>query len=142
MPAWTKLAWQDPISNLFDAVFWNPEQPYEFKSQSPKQAETLRIYEAHIGMVRRISRYLMISLHIFLILNRAQRRARYLHTSSSRTTFSRGSGNWATTAFSLWLFRSMPTTHLSDIMSRASSRPPHAVGHQRSSSILLIRHMG
>lgn len=51
MPAWAKLAWQNPHNNLFEAVYWAPEEPYKFKSQRPKMAETLRIYEAHVGMV-------------------------------------------------------------------------------------------
>jgi len=51
VPAWARLAWQNPQSNLFDAVFWHPDKAYEFKSQRPKKAETLRIYEAHVGMV-------------------------------------------------------------------------------------------
>jgi 1,4-alpha-glucan branching enzyme len=52
VPAWTKLAWQDKTTNLFNGVFWEPQtsQRYVFKNQRPPRPENLKIYEAHVGM--------------------------------------------------------------------------------------------
>lgn len=32
VPAWTRYARQNPQNLLFEAVFWNPITPYEWKS--------------------------------------------------------------------------------------------------------------
>jgi len=52
VPAWTKLAWQDHNTNLFNGVFWEPpaEERYKFKHPRPARPENLKIYEAHVGM--------------------------------------------------------------------------------------------
>eukprot|EP00971_Amphidinium_carterae_P341227 6479923-Amphidinium_carterae.1 len=52
VPAWTKLAWQDPNTMLFNGVFWEPPslERYRFKHPRPKQPANLKIYEAHVGM--------------------------------------------------------------------------------------------
>jgi 1,4-alpha-glucan branching enzyme len=50
LPAWIKRTTQDlSVSPIYDAVFWNPPQEYEWKNKSPKLAsdDGLRIYEAH-----------------------------------------------------------------------------------------------
>ena len=48
--AYSQYTIQNPTTNVFDSVFWNPENPYLFKYESPKNIENLKIYEAHIGM--------------------------------------------------------------------------------------------
>lgn len=35
VPAWTRFARQNPQNLLYDAVFWNPEEPYVFKNERP-----------------------------------------------------------------------------------------------------------
>lgn len=52
VPAWTKLAWQDTKTNLFNGVFWEPpaEQRFRFRHARPAKPENLKIYEAHVGM--------------------------------------------------------------------------------------------
>mmetsp|Transcript_108130 Transcript_108130/g.271999 ORF Transcript_108130/g.271999 Transcript_108130/m.271999 type:complete len:2009 (+) Transcript_108130:103-6129(+) len=52
VPAWTKLAWQDHTTNLFNGVFWEPPAAdrYVFKHPRPPKPENLKIYEAHVGM--------------------------------------------------------------------------------------------
>lgn len=37
-------------NNLYEGSLWNPPQPYIFKNDRPANLETLRIYEAHVGM--------------------------------------------------------------------------------------------
>ena len=49
-PAWAKYLIQNDQSRLFDPVFWDPEEKYQFKNQKPKRAESVRVYEAHVGM--------------------------------------------------------------------------------------------
>lgn len=51
MPAWTRYAKQNVQSLLYEAVFWNPVEKYEWKSQRPVKPSAYRIYEAHVGMV-------------------------------------------------------------------------------------------
>jgi len=52
VPAWTKLAWQDHTTNLFNGVFWEPpdEDRYQFQNPRPAKPDNLKIYEAHVGM--------------------------------------------------------------------------------------------
>lgn len=52
VPAWTKLAWQDHSTNLFNGVFWEPpaDKQYSFKHGRPAKPDNLKIYEAHVGM--------------------------------------------------------------------------------------------
>jgi len=52
VPAWAKQAVQDHSTNLFNGVFWEPPvaQRYVFKHGRPERPETLKIYEAHVGM--------------------------------------------------------------------------------------------
>lgn len=53
LPAWIKRVVQDlSVSPVYEAVFWNPpaEERYTFKQQRPKRPESLRIYEAHVGI--------------------------------------------------------------------------------------------
>lgn len=53
LPAWIKRVTQDlSVSPVYDAIFWNPpqEEQYQFKHPRPKKPESLRIYEAHVGI--------------------------------------------------------------------------------------------
>ncbi|VBB83794.1 Putative Glycoside Hydrolase Family 13 [Podospora comata] len=53
LPAWIKYVTQDlSVSPAYDARFWNPpaSERYSFKHQRPKRPESLRIYEAHVGI--------------------------------------------------------------------------------------------
>jgi len=52
VPAWTKLAWQDTSTNLFNGVFWEPPsaERYVFKYARPPKPKNLKVYEAHVGM--------------------------------------------------------------------------------------------
>lgn len=50
IPAWIQRAEQNPDSNLFEGVFWNPEKKYEFINPQPTIPDTLKIYEAHVGI--------------------------------------------------------------------------------------------
>ncbi|SPO05642.1 probable branching enzyme (be1) [Cephalotrichum gorgonifer] len=53
LPAWIKYVTQDiSVSPAYDAVFWNPpsSERYQFKHSRPKKPQSLRIYEAHVGI--------------------------------------------------------------------------------------------
>ncbi|KAL2133595.1 hypothetical protein VTI74DRAFT_2070 [Chaetomium olivicolor] len=53
LPAWIKYVTQDlSVSPAYDARFWNPpaEKTYTFKHERPKKPQSLRIYEAHVGI--------------------------------------------------------------------------------------------
>ena len=52
IPAFVRKVSQDPVSKLFTAVVWEPEDPYVFKNPSPPRPEALLIYEAHTGMAQ------------------------------------------------------------------------------------------
>ncbi|SCV68063.1 BQ2448_184 [Microbotryum intermedium] len=48
LPAWIKRAMQDlNVSPVYDAVFWNPPEKYQFKNKRPPQPRAVRVYEAH-----------------------------------------------------------------------------------------------
>ena len=52
-PPWIKRVVQDlNVSPVYDSVFRNPpkEEQYTFKNQRPKIPQSLRIYEAHVGI--------------------------------------------------------------------------------------------
>lgn len=53
LPAWVLRATapeKTSNSTTYDARFWNPSKSYEFKNKRPNPSESLRIYEAHIGI--------------------------------------------------------------------------------------------
>ncbi|CAD8120775.1 unnamed protein product [Paramecium sonneborni] len=50
IPAWIKVTWQNEENKMFDGVFYNPENRYEFKNKRPEKLRSLKIYEVHIGM--------------------------------------------------------------------------------------------
>lgn len=35
---------------MYEAVFWHPEQPYQFKNKRPAKPRSARVYEAHVGI--------------------------------------------------------------------------------------------
>ena len=51
-PIWIEYLYQNTQSLIFDGVFWNPEQKYEWKypKKHLPRPRSLRIYEAHVGM--------------------------------------------------------------------------------------------
>ncbi|KAL5044530.1 1,4-alpha-glucan-branching enzyme [Aspergillus fruticulosus] len=53
IPAWIKRVVQDlDVSPIYESVFWNPPKAerYKFQHARPKRPESLRIYEAHVGI--------------------------------------------------------------------------------------------
>ncbi|KAE8348634.1 1,4-alpha-glucan-branching enzyme [Aspergillus coremiiformis] len=53
IPAWIKRVVQDlDVSPTYDSIFWNPpaEEQYKPQHSRPKKPESLRIYEAHVGI--------------------------------------------------------------------------------------------
>ncbi len=51
IPAWIKRAEPNPqLGGLYEGVFWNPPEAYQFKNSRPVRPKSLRIYEAHIGI--------------------------------------------------------------------------------------------
>ncbi|CAO3630115.1 unnamed protein product [Cunninghamella blakesleeana] len=51
LPAWINRVTQDlSVSPTYEAIFWNPEEKYTFKNSRPTKPESLRIYEAHVGI--------------------------------------------------------------------------------------------
>ncbi|CAD8081375.1 unnamed protein product [Paramecium primaurelia] len=50
IPAWIRTTWQNEENKLYDGVFYNPENKYEFKHNRPPKPRCLKIYEVHIGM--------------------------------------------------------------------------------------------
>ncbi|KAF9585192.1 alpha-1,4-glucan branching enzyme [Lunasporangiospora selenospora] len=51
LPAWIERATQNlAISPNYEAVFWNPETPYQWKHKAPPKPKSLKIYEAHVGI--------------------------------------------------------------------------------------------
>lgn len=53
IPAWIQYVTQDlTVSPVYDARFWNPPETEKFiiKNPRPKKPESLRIYEAHVGI--------------------------------------------------------------------------------------------
>ena len=51
-PIWIEYLVQNKQSLIFDGVFWNPDQKYEWKfpTKHLPKPKSLRIYEAHVGM--------------------------------------------------------------------------------------------
>ncbi|OTA02643.1 GH13 1,4-alpha-glucan branching enzyme [Trichoderma parareesei] len=53
LPAWAKYVTQDlSVSPAYDARFWSPEpsDKYAFKHPRPQKPQSIRIYEAHVGI--------------------------------------------------------------------------------------------
>jgi 1,4-alpha-glucan branching enzyme len=48
LPAWiTRVTQNITYSPVYDAIFWNPPQKYQFKHPSPPKPQSVRVYEAH-----------------------------------------------------------------------------------------------
>lgn len=56
--AWTRMAVQDPSTFLYDCFWWNPEEKFEWTHKRPieQPAQSVRIYEAHVGMAQEFGR--------------------------------------------------------------------------------------
>jgi 1,4-alpha-glucan branching enzyme len=52
IPAYARRVVQDPVTLIFNAQVWNPENAYEWKSPAIEKNSTLLIYEAHVGMAQ------------------------------------------------------------------------------------------
>jgi 1,4-alpha-glucan branching enzyme len=53
IPAWARYVEQDPVTYIFNARVWDPEQPYQWKnSRRGKHDAPPIIYEAHVGMAQ------------------------------------------------------------------------------------------
>ncbi|XP_024527573.1 1,4-alpha-glucan-branching enzyme 2-2, chloroplastic/amyloplastic [Selaginella moellendorffii] len=52
IPAWIKFAVQAPGEIPYNGIYYDPppEERYEFKHPRPKRPNSLRVYEAHVGM--------------------------------------------------------------------------------------------
>ncbi|KAJ4857459.1 alpha amylase, catalytic domain-containing protein [Trichoderma breve] len=53
LPAWIKYVTQDlSVSPVYDARFWSPapSERYKFQHSRPQKPESIRIYEAHVGI--------------------------------------------------------------------------------------------
>ena len=53
LPPWIHRVTQDlKISPLYEARFWNPPEAetYKFKNPRPPKPDSVRIYEAHVGI--------------------------------------------------------------------------------------------
>jgi len=52
IPAWAKRVVEHfhDGQRTFDAVYWDPPQPYQWKNSKPPKPTALLIYEAHVGM--------------------------------------------------------------------------------------------
>ncbi|EFA76234.1 1,4-alpha-glucan branching enzyme [Heterostelium album PN500] len=50
IPAWINRVEQTKENPVFDGVFWNPPEKYQWRNKSPSVPADLRIYEAHVGM--------------------------------------------------------------------------------------------
>lgn len=49
-PVYIKYLLQNSDSLLFDSIYWNPPEFYEWRNKTPEQPKSIRIYEAHAGM--------------------------------------------------------------------------------------------
>ena len=50
IPSYATYVVQDPTTNLFDAVVWQPSKSYQWQHQVPVRPKIPLIYEAHVGM--------------------------------------------------------------------------------------------
>lgn len=58
--AWATYSVQNKTTYLYDSVYWNPAEKFEWRFQrrlpSEQPNESLRIYEAHVGMAQEFER--------------------------------------------------------------------------------------
>lgn len=135
LPAWIRRCTQDlSVSPTYDAVFWNPDKPYQFRYSRPKKPESLRIYEAH-GRIRKMhnSHFSpnICSQSVSRHLSLAQR-----HIKSLQPTSFLGSHTSATTLSSLWQLWSMHITHL-----LATKSPPFLHLHPDMVTLKISRNL-
>ena len=52
LPAYARYVTQDPVTNLFSATVYDPEEPYRFRHPIPARPGAALIYETHVGMAQ------------------------------------------------------------------------------------------
>jgi 1,4-alpha-glucan branching enzyme len=53
IPAYIRRVVQDPFTNKgFVGEYWNPPTVFKWKNSQPNRADSLRIYESHVGMAQ------------------------------------------------------------------------------------------
>jgi len=52
LPAYADYVVQDPDSNIFSAMVWDPPEKYQFKNPRPPRQDHVLIYECHAGMAQ------------------------------------------------------------------------------------------
>jgi len=52
LPAWIRWATVEPgvMGAKYDGIYWDPPETHKWKHERPERPQTLRIYEAHVGM--------------------------------------------------------------------------------------------
>ncbi|PLW58528.1 hypothetical protein PCANC_00025 [Puccinia coronata f. sp. avenae] len=51
LPAWIRRVTQDlSVSPVYDAIYWDPPQKYQWKNKSPPPLDSVKVYEAHVGI--------------------------------------------------------------------------------------------
>ncbi|KAA1075354.1 alpha-1,4-glucan branching enzyme [Puccinia graminis f. sp. tritici] len=51
LPAWIRRVTQDlSVSPVYDAIYWDPPQKYQWKNKSPPPLDAVKVYEAHVGI--------------------------------------------------------------------------------------------
>ncbi len=52
LPAYARCVTQDPATNIFSAMVYDPAEPYRFRHPIPARPGAALIYEAHVGMAQ------------------------------------------------------------------------------------------
>lgn len=51
LPAWIRRVTQDlSVSPVYDAIYWDPQEKYQWKNKSPPALDSVKVYEAHVGI--------------------------------------------------------------------------------------------
>lgn len=51
IPAWIRRVTQDlSVSPVYDAIYWDPPVKYKWKNESPPALDSVKVYEAHVGI--------------------------------------------------------------------------------------------
>lgn len=38
------------VSPVYDAIYWDPQEKYQWKNKSPPALDSVKVYEAHVGI--------------------------------------------------------------------------------------------